>query len=98
MIKEPKRVRLEPSTDLVGIIEEVHADKIPRLLERDGQPLAVVIDPADLGETGSVPKSKRRKSELLSLAGAWSDLDADQLIEHVYRARHESPPSDPVEP
>ncbi|MBI2862742.1 MAG: helix-turn-helix domain-containing protein [Chloroflexi bacterium] len=42
------------------------------------------------------PKSKRLKEKLLSLAGVWSDLDADRLIEEIYKARHEAPPSAPA--
>jgi hypothetical protein len=98
MPREPKRITLEAGTDVLGILEDVHTDKIPRLLERDGQPLAVVLDPADYREFASQPKSKRLKKDLLSLAGVWSDLDADRLIQHVYQARHESPASNTVEP
>jgi hypothetical protein len=98
MIREPKRVQLGPSTNLVSILEDVHADKIPRLIERDGQPLAMVVDPADYGEPLRTPTSKARKAELLNLAGVWADLDADRLIERIYQARRESPPSDPMEP
>ena len=36
MAKELKRVRLEPDTDLRHIIEDVHTDKAPRLIERGG--------------------------------------------------------------
>ena len=35
---------------------------------------------------------------LLSFAGIWSDLDGDRMIEELYAARHESPPSPPVKP
>ncbi|HEY7062044.1 MAG TPA: hypothetical protein VII06_11235 [Chloroflexota bacterium] len=91
-------MQLEPGTDVVRIIEDVHDDKTPRLIERDGQPLAVVVDPDDFATWVTVPKSKRHKAELLALAGAWKELDADRLIDHIYRARRESPPSDLVEP
>ncbi len=42
------------------------------------------------------PKSKRMKKEFMSFAGIWSDIDADELIDRIMRARHEAPPSDPV--
>lgn len=42
MRREIQRVQLTPQTDLRDLIERVHADKTPRLLERDGEPLAVV--------------------------------------------------------
>src|SRR3990172_6619226 len=96
MAKELKRVRLGPDTNLLRIIEDVHTDKAPRLIERQGEALAVVIDPEDYGEVKLTPKSRRHKSELLSLAGAWSDLDADRMIEELYKARHEAPPSAPI--
>lgn len=93
MTKELKRIRLEPDTDLLQILEEVHADKVPRLIEKEGEALAVVLDPEDYRDVVKVPTSKRRKKELLSLAGIWSDLDAEQMIEDLYTARHEAPPS-----
>ena len=37
-----------------------------------------------------VPTSRRRREELLSFAGIWSDLDGDRMIEEIYAARHES--------
>jgi excisionase family DNA binding protein len=43
------------------------------------------------------PKSKRFKDQLLSFAGAWSDIDADEMIERIYRWRDEAPPSPPVD-
>ena len=52
------------------------------------------------GHAGGVPiepKSRRSKQELMALAGVWKDIDADVLIEYIYRARHEAPPSPPVD-
>jgi|GEM_PF-5467504 len=37
------------------------------------------------------PKSRRHKQDLLAFAGIWHDLDADQLIEAIYRSRREAP-------
>ncbi|MBI4495035.1 MAG: hypothetical protein HY690_19855 [Chloroflexi bacterium] len=95
MARELRRVPLEPDTNLLRILEAVHIDKVPRLIEREGEPLAVVANPADYGAEAVAPKSKRRKKELLALAGVWSDLDADDMIDALYRARHEAPPSAP---
>ncbi len=41
------------------------------------------------------PKSKRNKEKIMALAGVWSDIDADELIERIMKWRHESPPSPP---
>ena len=98
MSRAPKRIPLEPSTDLLHILEDVHADKVPRLIEREGEALAVVVSPEDFAPEEIAPKSKRLKKDLLSFAGVWSDLDAERMIEAVYKARHESPPSAPVNP
>ena len=89
-----ERIELGPETDLWDVVERVREDKIPRLIERDGEPLAVVVSPEHF-EAAREPTSKRRKEQLLALAGVWSDLDADRMIEDVYRRRHETPPSAP---
>jgi hypothetical protein len=97
MAAEPLRVRLEPDTDLRHVLEDVHRDGVPRVIERDGEDLAIIM-PADEGSTTKPePKSRQYKDELLALAGVWSDIDADRMIEDIYRWRHEAPPSPPVE-
>lgn len=96
-----ERIELGPETDLRDIVERVRKDKMPRLIEREGEPLAVVVSAdqfrasAPLGELPDEPTSKREKEQLLSLAGVWSDLDADRMIDEIYRRRHETPPSPP---
>jgi hypothetical protein len=93
MAKPFRRVRLEDRSELLGILRDVHADKVPRLIEREGESLAVVIDPSDYSGTTSLPTSRRRKKHLLALAGVWRDPDADRMIEDLYYAREASPPS-----
>ena len=97
MARELRRVRLDPTTDILHILEDVHLDKAPRLIEREGEPLAVVVDPDEYAGYPPTPKSKRFKKELLSSAGVWSDLDADEMIKELYKARHDAPPSSPIE-
>jgi hypothetical protein len=93
----PRRVPLEPDTDLRKIVEDVHADRIPRLIERDGEALAVISPPEPLERGRDLLKSRRNRDAIMALAGAWSDIDSDKMIEDIYRWRHESPPSPPVE-
>jgi hypothetical protein len=95
MARDLKRVRLEPDTN---ILEDVHADKVPRLIERGGEALAVVVAPEEDALGAGPPKSRQLREKLLSHAGAWRDLDAEHMIEELYRARRESPSSAPVEP
>ncbi len=98
MTKALKRIRLSPETNLLRIVEDVHADKVPRLIEREGEVLAVVVSPEEYRIAEPIPKSRRLKKRLMSFAGVWSDLDADRMIEELYKARHEAPPSPPVTP
>lgn len=95
--KDIKRVQLEPNTDLLHVLEDVNADGTPRLIEREGEPLAVVINPGDYRGADIEPKSKRFKPQLLALAGIWRDLDGDAMIADVYKRRYDAPPSPPVE-
>jgi hypothetical protein len=52
---------------------------------------------SDAGGEPTEPKSRHSKDELMALAGAWNDIDADSMIEYIYQGRRESPPSPPVE-
>lgn len=92
-MKELQRVKLDRDTDLLHILEDVHMDKAPRLIERAGEPLAVVIDPEDYPGASVEPTSRRLKKDLLALAGVWSDVDTDRMIEKIYQARDTAPPS-----
>ena len=95
MARTPRRVKLEPNTDLAAIVEDVRTDHDPRVLERDGEEVAVILSPDDYADFTGEPKSKRNKEKLLALAGVWSDLNAEELVERIYRARHEAPTSPP---
>lgn len=97
MTKDLKRIPLEPDTDFGAVVEAVHADKQARLIERDGEALAVVAPLEDYADAVDMPKSRRFQDRLLALAGSWSDLDADKMIAEIYRWRHEAPPSPSVE-
>ena len=92
----PRRIKLESNTDLAALVEDVRVDRAPRVLERNGEDIAVILRPDDYADLTGEPKSKRNKEKLLALAGAWSDEDGKALIEDIYRRRHESPPSPPV--
>ena len=37
-----QRIQLTPETDLHDVIEQVREDQTPRLIEKEGEPLAVV--------------------------------------------------------
>jgi hypothetical protein len=48
------------------------------------------------------PKTQRlddakRLERIRALAGAWSDLDADEVLDALDRIRHSNPPSPPID-
>lgn len=65
---------------------------VKRHEHKDGQRVLPVTPQPD-GEAvpalDDVPTSRRRQ-ELLSFAGIWSDLDGDRMIEEIYAARRAS--------
>jgi prevent-host-death family protein len=87
-----ERVNLNSDTDLQSLVERVHEDGWPRIIERHGEPVAVVISADAFGGSPRL-QSLTQQENLLAFAGIWRDLDADALIADVYRRRHESPPS-----
>jgi hypothetical protein len=95
MTTDLKRVPLREA-NLSEMAETVKADKEPWVLEQDGKEVAALISIEDLNRLlplrGQTPGVQRA----LSAAGAWRHLDNDEFRERVYRQRHESPPSPPV--
>ena len=80
--------------DLVRLAEEVDATNKPRVLKRDNTPLAI-LSPVKKKQP-SQAKSKAIK-ETLALAGAWSDLDFEEMLDALDHIRHDSPPTPPLE-
>jgi len=93
MIEDTKRVELNGDADLIEVADAVGADKSPRVLERDGKAIAVVVSVEDFDRLALVSPSPEAVRESLAAAGAWADLDIDgnDLVEKIYRWRHESP-------
>ena len=50
MGREIRRVAVRGDTDLMRILEEVRNDKQPRIVEREGEGLAAIIDLQDLSK------------------------------------------------
>lgn len=50
-------------------------------------------------EESHLDKKARSRSiqEVLKLAGSWSDLDWDEMEQELYRIRHESQPTPPID-
>jgi hypothetical protein len=93
MEKAPKRIKATPDSELVHRIKEAISEGVPLVVDAEDASYPLYPDP---GKVTVGPKSKRMKDRLMALAGAWSDLDADEMIDRLYKARHASPPSDPI--
>jgi hypothetical protein len=91
--KTPKRMQASPDSELVHTIKEAISDGVPLVVEANGESYS--LHP-EIDRAINAPKSKRMKAQLLALAGVWSDLDADALIERIYAARRAAPPSEPI--
>jgi hypothetical protein len=84
--------------DLIRLAEEVNTTKQPRLLKRDRQTVAVLMPVGSAVKPTKKPApTKANYDASLAAIGSWRDLDADELIAQVHRAREEGsrPPTRP---
>jgi hypothetical protein len=88
MAHDSSVIHVTDDSDLVQILEA--ADSGPVTLERGGVTYRLSRD----GPPGSDTAAKIRKA-VDATAGSWSDLDADAVINYIYRGREEgSRPAD----
>ena len=76
---------MTPGGELDQAIERALA--APLLVERRGTRYQVRVEPPDDLQAGYDPDAALAAFD--AAAGGWADLDADQLIARVYRAREE---------
>lgn len=81
--------------DLNEMADTVSTDKEPRILERDGEAVAALISIEDLNRLLLRSSTPEGIQHALNAAGAWRDMDTDEMVERFYHWRHESPPSPP---
>jgi hypothetical protein len=95
MLKQPQRVKLESDQDIVRVVRSAMEDGDARILERDGEAVAVVLSPAAYAEisgrgdddiwAGYDPEKLLRAFDRAS--GIFKGVDTDQLIKDIYEAR-----------
>jgi len=78
--------------DLVHMVERAEATKKPLTLKRDNK-IVAVLTPV---ETEKKQQNKKALEETLALAGAWKDLDFDDMLQQLDKIRHESKPTPPL--
>lgn len=93
--REWKTKEVADCPDLLGIARDVAATDEPRLLQADGDELAVVI-PVALARTLGLrgPITEQDDAAFRALAGVWNDVDADEFVDEIYadRGRPVNPP------
>ncbi len=80
--------------DLMRIAEEVEATKKPRILRRHKKTIAILIPV----EETAAPTRQQAIKETLALAGAWSDLNFEEMLDTLDHIRHDSKPTPPFSP
>ncbi len=92
MATHPTPIDISTMPDLVQIVEEVAATRTPRELKRDNT-IVAVLTPV---EREKQQQNKKAIEETLALAGAWKDLDFDDMLEQLDHIRHDSKPTPPL--
>lgn len=94
--KEPVRIRISTDHDAVAALDAVEADKVPRVIVRNGEPVAAIVSMGDFERLNLAEPSQEAISRALRAIGAWRDLGGDDLAETIHRWRHESPDRPPL--
>src|SRR5258708_7969161 len=91
MAKALERLEVSARPDLLSIAEEVKASGIPRVLERNGEAIAVVT-PLQRAQRSPGKKSHKDShlEDFLAAAGSWSDVDIDSFLADVAESRQRS--------
>jgi hypothetical protein len=92
-MSHPTPIDITHMPDLVRIAEEVEATNQPRVLKRDNTPIAILTP---VKKQQSSKAKQQAINETLSLAGVWSDLDFDEMLEALDHIRHDSKPTPPL--
>jgi hypothetical protein len=86
MVAEPKTVEIDNLPDVLKLAEEVQRTNEPRILRRNGEEIARLV-PVRRSRRRYRPKSPEDIAASLATAGAWKDVDTDQLIKDIYEGR-----------
>ena len=80
---EPQRLTVRADQPLIGVIRERNGQEVVDYFTDEGDAEAVTPDEG--------------VQAALSVFGAWSDLDFDEMLDALDRIRHESEPTPPIE-
>lgn len=88
----PTAIDITNIPELVRLAEEVEATNKPRELRRDNTPIAILTP---VKKKQSSQAKQKAIQETLALAGAWSDLDLEEMLDALDHIRHDSKPTPP---
>jgi hypothetical protein len=98
MSEHRETVDVTNSPELQDLVRAVRERGEPMVLRSGDEELALLVPIHGRNGTATEPTPARNrdrwKAELLALAGAWSDIDADKMIDDIYRARHAGVPDE----
>lgn len=88
MATEYTPIDITHTPELRKAAEDVRKTKRPRLLQIDGEDIAVIAPIGKKSERSVLkPKSKADMDAFWSSFGGWSDVDTDALQEAIYESR-----------
>ncbi len=91
-MSQPTPIDITNMPDVVRIAEEVKPTNKPRVLKRDNTPLAILTP---VKKKQSAQAKRKAIEETLALAGTWSDLDFEEMLNALDHIRHDSKPTPP---
>ena len=85
MYLQPKRIKVEPGSELARLLDEVN--EAPLLLEKDG--VLYHLTPSAQEDIWADYDPERVKAGLKESAGALSGVDTKQLLEDIHASREQ---------
>jgi hypothetical protein len=92
-LARPIDIRTLSPTDLLRLVEEVHATKEPRVLQRDSEPVAMLTPLPTRNHMRRAHNPEAVLAAVRATAGAWKSLvDGEQLKKDIKEARDSDRP------
>ena len=95
MLKEPRKISLETDQDIIRVVQAVIADGAPRMLERGGEAVAVLLSPEDYAALSHNTEAdiwagydpRRARKALREGRSVLAGVDREALLRDVRGAR-----------
>lgn len=94
--REPLRVRITSDREAVEAMDAVESDGVPRMIERDGHSVVLIVTPDEVPYVIEPSPSSDAIARSIALGGAWESLRGEDLGDTIHKWRRTSPPSPSV--